>query len=75
MCARKPSGLSCTFNNPLFRLRSEVAQGVAFGTSSHVIGTSRATEMSQLAGAVSSLSLTLAGIITCIALSFLAQYI
>ena len=30
---------------------------------------------SQLAGAVSSLSLTLAGIITCIALSFLAQYI
>ena len=59
----------------LFRLRSEVAQGVAFGTSSHVIGTSRATEMSQLAGAVSSLSLTLAGIITCIALSFLAQYI
>ena len=35
----------------------------------------RATEMSQLAGAVSSLSLTLAGIITCIALSFLAQYI
>ena len=52
-----------------------MAQGVAFGTSSHVIGTSRATEMSQLAGAVSSLSLTLAGIITCIALSFLAQYI
>ena len=59
----------------LFRLKSEVAQGVAFGTSSHVIGTSRATEMSRMTGAVSSLSLTLAGIITCVALSFLAQLV
>lgn len=59
----------------LFRLKSEVAQGVAFGTSSHVIGTSRATELSQLTGAVSSLSLTLAGIITCLLLSFLAQFV
>ena len=58
----------------LFRLKSEVAQGVAFGTSSHVIGTSRATELSQLTGAVSSLSLTMAGIITAVILSFLAQF-
>ncbi len=59
----------------LFRLRSEVAQGVAFGTSAHVIGTAKATEMSQLAGAVSSLSLTIAGIVTAVLLSFLAQFI
>lgn len=59
----------------LFRLRSEVAQGVAFGTSAHVIGTAKATEMSELAGAVSSLSLTIAGIATTVLLSFLAQYI
>jgi len=59
----------------LFRIKSEVAQGVAFGTSSHVIGTSRATELGQLTGAVSSLSLTLAGIFTCLLLSFLAQFV
>lgn len=59
----------------LFRLKSEVSQGVAFGTASHVIGTSRATQMSQMTGAVSSLSLTLAGIITCVLLSFLAQFV
>lgn len=59
----------------LFRLNSEVAQGVAFGTSSHVIGTAKASEMSQLAGAVSSFSLTIAGIITSVLLSFLSQYI
>lgn len=58
-----------------FRIIDEVAQGVAFGTSAHVIGTSKATELSELAGAVSSLSLTIAGIATCIVLSFLAQFI
>ena len=59
----------------LFRLKSEVAQGVAFGTSSHVVGTAKAVELSQLTGAVSSLSLTVAGIITAVILSFLAQFI
>ena len=58
----------------LFRLKSEVAQGVAFGTSSHVVGTAKASELSQLTGAVSSLSLTVAGIITAVILSFLAQF-
>ena len=59
----------------LFHLDSEVAQGVAFGTSSHVVGTAKATELSQLTGAVSGLSLTVAGIITAVILSFLAQFI
>ena len=55
----------------LFRLRDPISQGVGFGTASHVVGTSRATEISPLAGAVSSLSLTLAGLITAVILSFL----
>ena len=59
----------------IFRLDDPVAQGAAFGTSAHVIGTTRAMEMSALAGAVSSLSLTLAGIVTCILMSILAQFI
>lgn len=59
----------------LFRFKDEVAQGVAFGTSAHVIGTSRATQLSKLTGAVSSLSLTIAGIVTCVLLSFFAQFI
>lgn len=41
-----------------------VAQGVALGTACHVIGTARATEMGKLQGAVASLSLTVAGILT-----------
>ena len=54
----------------LFRLHDPISQGVGFGTASHVIGTSRATEISPLLGAVSSLSLTLAGLITVLFLSF-----
>lgn len=59
----------------LFRIEDEIAQGVAFGTASHVIGTSKALELGQLIGAVSGLALTLAGIFTCIILSFIAQYL
>lgn len=59
----------------LFRIRNPIAQGTAFGTAAHIIGTSKATEQSQLMGAVSSLSLTLAGLITAITYSFfLALY-
>lgn len=59
----------------VFRLTDPVARGVAFGTSAHVIGTAKAAEMSELTGAVSSLSLTLAGIVTSVLLSFVAQYL
>lgn len=54
----------------IFRLEDPVSQGVAYGTASHVIGTSRATEVSQMTGAVSSLALTLAGLLTVVFLSF-----
>lgn len=50
----------------LLKIREPIAQGVAFGTASHVAGTSRAAEISGLTGAVSSLSLVVAGILTAI---------
>lgn len=56
----------------LFRLKNDISRGVAFGTASHVVGTTKAAEMSELSGAVSSLSLVVAGILTAIAFSFLA---
>ena len=45
----------------LFGLKDEISRGVAFGTAGHVIGTSKANELSPLTGAVSSLSLVVAG--------------
>lgn len=50
----------------LLKIREPIAQGVAFGTAAHVIGTSRVTQISQLSGAVSSLSLVVAGILTAV---------
>lgn len=50
----------------LLRITDPVAQGVAMGTACHVIGTAKANEMGQLQGAVGSLSLTVAGVLTAI---------
>lgn len=57
----------------LFRIREPIAQGVAFGTAAHIIGTAKASEQSQMMGAVSSLSLTLAGLSTAVLYSFFLQ--
>ena len=62
--------LSCK----LFRLTDPVAQGVAFGTSGHVIGTARANELSDLTGAVSSFSLVVAGLLTAVLFPLLAGF-
>ena len=59
----------------LLRIQNPVAQGVAFGTASHVIGTSKAAEIGQLQGAVSSLSLAVAGILTALVFPFVCMLI
>lgn len=57
----------------LFRLTDEVSRGVAFGTAGHVIGTAKANELSALTGAVSSLSLVVAGLLTAVILPLAVQ--
>lgn len=55
----------------LFRITDPIAQGVAFGVGSHVIGTAKASEVDPLTGAVSSLSLVVAGLLTAVLLPML----
>lgn len=57
------AGSSCC---KLLRLKDPISQGVSFGTASHVVGTSRASEIDPLTGAVSSLSLTVSGVLTAV---------
>lgn len=59
----------------LLKLNDPVSQGVAFGTATHVIGTTRATELDPVAGAVSSLSLTVSGILTALLFPLLCHFI
>ena len=57
----------------LFGITDEVALGVAFGTSAHVIGTAKANELSELTGAASSLSLVVAGLLTAVFMPVIAR--
>lgn len=50
----------------LFRITDPMAHGLAIGTSSHAMGTAKAIEISELTGAISSLALVIAGVLTVI---------
>ena len=52
--------LVCRF----FRIKNPVAQGVAIGTSSHALGTTKAMEIGEVQGAMSCLSIGVAGVVT-----------
>lgn len=59
----------------LFKIHEPIAKGLAIGTSSHAIGTAKAMEMGEIEGAMSSLAIAVAGLITVIAASFFASFI
>lgn len=56
----------------IFKITEPVAVGIAIGTSSHAVGTSKAFEIGEVEGAMSSLSIAVAGIITVAAIQIFA---
>lgn len=50
----------------LFRITEPIAKGVALGSSAHAIGTAKAMELGEIEGAMSSLSIAVAGLLTVI---------
>lgn len=48
----------------LFGIKHPVARGIAIGTASHVMGTAKAMEIGEVEGAMSSLSVAVAGCMT-----------
>lgn len=56
----------------LTRIEEPVAKGLACGTAAHAIGTAKAMELGELEGAMSSLSICVAGVMTVLAASFFA---
>ena len=59
----------------IFNIKNPIAKGIGLGSSAHAIGTSKALEMGETEGAMSSLSIAMAGIITVIFASFFANLI
>ena len=55
----------------LFHVTDPIAQGVAIGTCSHAIGTTKAMELGELQGAMSSIAIGVAGLITVLISLFL----
>lgn len=53
----------------IFRITEPVAKGIAIGTSAHAIGTAKAMEIGEVEGAMSSLSIGVAGIMTVVGAS------
>lgn len=58
----------------LLRITEPVARGLAIGTSAHAIGTTRAMELGETEGAMSSLAIAVAGLITVAAASIFAGF-
>lgn len=54
----------------LFKIEEPVAQGLATGAAAHAIGTSRALEIGEIQGAMSSLAIVVTGIMTVIVVPF-----
>ena len=48
----------------IFRIKEPIAKGLALGSAAHAIGTAKAMEMGEIEGAMSSLSIAVAGILT-----------
>ena len=59
----------------LFRIEEPIAKGIAIGSAAHAIGTAKAMEIGEVEGAMSSLSIAVAGILTVVGASVFAHFI
>lgn len=56
-----------------FRIKHSISRGLAIGTASHAIGTSKAMELGQIEGAMSSLAIVVSGLMTVVLASVFAM--
>jgi predicted murein hydrolase (TIGR00659 family) len=59
----------------LFRIREPISKGIALGTTSHAIGTAKALEMGEIEGAMGSLAIAVAGLLTAFIIPLLTVFL
>ncbi len=59
----------------LFKIKNPISIGLAFGTSSHAIGTTKALELGEVQGAMSSLSIAVSGLLTVVLAPIFANFL
>jgi predicted murein hydrolase (TIGR00659 family) len=57
-----------------FKIEEPIAKGLAIGNASHAIGTAKAIEIGEVEGAMSSLAIVVAGLITVVFASIFASF-
>ncbi|MDY3928565.1 MAG: LrgB family protein [Clostridia bacterium] len=58
----------------LLNIKNPIAKGVALGSASHAIGTSKAVELGETEGAMAGLSIAVSGILTVIAMNIFTLF-
>lgn len=58
----------------IFKINHPIAKGLALGTSAHAIGTAKAMEMGEIEGAMSSLAIAVAGLLTVVGCAIFANF-
>ena len=59
----------------LFHITEPVAQGLAMGSASHAIGTSKAIELGEIQAAMSSLAIVVTGILTVVIVPWVVSFL
>jgi predicted murein hydrolase (TIGR00659 family) len=59
----------------IFKITEPISKGLAFGASSHAIGTAKAMELGEIEGAMSSLAIVVSGVLTVILSSVYANFL
>lgn len=59
----------------VFKIKNPIVRGIAIGTSSHALGTSKALEIGEVEGAMSGIALGLSGIITVLLALLLTSFL
>lgn len=59
----------------IFRITEPVSKGLAFGASSHAIGTAKAIEIGEIEGAMSSLEIAVSGVLTVVLASLYTHFL
>ncbi|PAB57658.1 LrgB family protein [Anaeromicrobium sediminis] len=58
-----------------FKVDNEIAMGIAIGTTTHALGTTRALQEGELVGAMSSLSIGIAGLVTAFMTPYIIEFV
>ena len=59
----------------LFRITEPISKGLALGSAAHAIGTAKAMELGEVEGAMSSLAIAVAGVLTVIGATIFSYFI